>query len=660
MPRILLLTSDPACRKELVEAFHALGHPVDECADPAEVLTRPADVIVVDNDLTCRQGRQVIRALAGTDKPRRLVVWTGAGVATGLGPVFTELPDAVLSPPLGMATVGAVLARLERGSGRPEDTVDLDAVDGPVDRHPPVRVLWAAHRARASGRLELYLDEIEHELFLRDGRLVGGRGFPQAMAEHGVVGDEEDDLGALMARAIAAGAQPDQVLEDAARAVGRIVASSVGRSGGMVFFDARADIPPGAVALPTPIPALLGQALREVRPLARAMELLGPLRGDLVVASHKGGDPGGLTPVALRLWRAAAEPQKLGVLVGQGDEAWLAADLLLQLGLVRLASPPPEPQAAPAPPRKERSRPKDEGKDALVQELVAERTRLKGLDALGVLGITRSEELEPRAIDERFRLLSARFHPDRYVRAGEDVLMVTRDCFALVNDAYALLRDEAVRSDAQLRMAAREQGRIYSNESDKRRARLLYAQGELAFRRKQYPEALDLLSQAAQAHGDDWKIQFLLERARFEAKASDAESCASALMRISAPEGRARAEVLYYLGEMLLAADREKAAFKAFEDAIAQFPDHIEAKRRLRLRELRAGGVLQVRAKDAEERARKAEDRARDAPREQGARKGGAEGRGGAEGGGARAPGAEDAAARVSGLLSGLFKRKDG
>ncbi|MCK6505196.1 hypothetical protein L6R53_17655 [Myxococcota bacterium] len=657
MSRILLVTRDAACRQELSEAFSALGHRVEVCADPAEVASRAAEVVVVDNDLTCSQGRQVVRTLAAADRPRRLVVWTGAGVSTGLGPVFTELPDAVLSPPLGMATVGAVLSRLERGSGRPGDTVDLDAVDGPVDRYPPLRVLWAAHRARACGRLELYLDDMEHELFFQDGRLVGGRGFPQAMAAHGVEGEEEDDLGALMARAIATGARPDQVLEDAARAVGRVIASTVGRSGGMVFFDPRAELPQGAVALPTPIPVMIGQALREVRPLARAQELLGPLRGDLVVASQKGSDPGGLPPVALRLWRAATEPQKLGVLLSQDDEAWLAADLLLQLGLVRLASPPPEPAPPPAeapPARKRERKPAADGK---VDELVAERARLRELDALGVLGITRSEELEPRAIDERFRLLSSRFHPDRYARESEAVLTVARDCFALVNDAYAVLRDEAVRHDAQQRMQAREQGRHYSNESDKRRARLLYAQGELAFRRKQYAEAQQLLAQAAEAHGDDWKIQFLLERARFEARASTAEACASALMKISAPEGRARAEVLYHLGEMLLAADREKAAFKAFEDAIAQFPDHIEAKRRLRLRELRAGGVHQVRAKDAEERARRAEERSREAVLDGTARKAA---KAAADPAGTRAPSVDDAAAKVSGLLSGLFKRKDG
>lgn len=646
MSRILLVTPDGAKRRELAHAFEPLGHTLSACDEVAQAQGQAIDIIVVDTGPACSQGREAVKLFAqgGGGGPR--IVWTGPGVSSGLGLVFAEVPDAVLPSPVTMASAGAALARLDRLVGPSASAgSDLEAVDGPLERFPPFRVLWQAHRTRASGRLEVFDDDIERELFLADGRVVGGRGFPDALVEHGVQGSEVDDLGGLIGRAIGGGARPDLVLEAAAMAVGRGIADTVGRSGGMVFFDSRAEAPPHAVPLPVTIPILLARGLRACRPITRVRKMLGPLRADAFEAIHDGLGPGGLPPVALRLWRATDACPQLGELVGQDDEAWLAADLLLQLGLGRLVVFEPPAQAAPqleaeeAPRRKERERPK---RSEVLEELLSERKRLRSLDAPGILGIAKSEDLEQRSLDSRYRLLSARFHPDRYARDADNVKRVSRDCFAMVSDAYAVLKDDALRDEVRLRLEAREQGRTYSSDSDKRRALLLYTQGDVAFRKRRYDEALPLLEHAYELHPEPWKTVFLLVRTRFETGKQGADECAMELMKIEAPEGRAKAEVLYQLGEMLMVADREKAAFKAFEDAVAQYPDHVDAKRRLRLRRMRRDGVDAVRDSDAKERSRRAEERAADSPER-----------------GGRRDQPDTGGSTVSGILGGLFKRKE-
>jgi len=685
MSRVLLVCREEEVQGALRAALTALGHEVEDAAELPAAGEVQAEVVVVDNDAACTQGRDLVRSLRKSGQAVR-VVWAGEGVSSGLGLVFTELPDAVISPPVTMASVGAALARMERHAGPIDlELLDLDAIDGPLEYFPLVRVLWAAHRQRASGRLELYLDEAERELHLRDGAIVGGRGFPDLLSEQGVQGSLDDDLNDLVSRAIAQGLRPDTVLEQAAQALGVAVAATVGRSGGMVLFEPGAEAPEHAFPLPTPVPRLLALGLRTARPVARVRRILGPLRGDLMVAHHDPAGPGGLPPVALRLWRAAHERRALGELVEEDDQAWLAADLLLQLGLATLqARPLPPPSvpvavpavqappaavAAPAPdrkarrtpargetPRAGRETPKSSDEPARSEQLdplLADRSRLSGLDATGVLGISTSADLNPRAIDERFRVLSSRYHPDRFVRQPQAVGQVAGDCFAIVQNAYTMLRDPLHLDEVLQRMQAREHGTVYVSDTDRRRARLLYARGDAAFRRKLWAEAIAELEMSFEVDPESWRTRFLLTRARFESRERSPEECAAALVGMSVPEGRSLAELHYTRGEMLLAAGRPEEAFRCFEAALGEFPDHVEARRQLRLRRLREDGVDAVRARDAEERARRVAQRAEDA-------RGAAQGQPQAPSSkhGEAADEGEGEGSRRLGVLGDLFKRR--
>ena len=341
MSRVLLVSCDEEARRALRESFIALGYEVAAAEQLPAPAVIQAEVVVVGNDSACSQGRNAVRTLGAAGHAAR-VIWTGEGASSGLGLVFVELPDAVLVPPIGTASLGTTLSRMERHGRAIDPHVEsLEGVDGPTEDFPLLRVLWVAHRTRASGRLELFLDDVERVLYLRDGSIIGGRGFPDLMGQPEVVGSPEDDVGQLISRAIAQGARPDTALEQACAALGRTIAATAGRTGGMVFFDPQAEAPANSFPLPTPIPRMLSQGLRAARPVARVQGFLARMQSDLLVTSADPSGPMGLSTVALRLWRAAQEPKPLGALIGDDDEAWLAADLLLQLGLARLESSTP-------------------------------------------------------------------------------------------------------------------------------------------------------------------------------------------------------------------------------------------------------------------------------------------------------------------------------
>jgi len=601
--RALLISENQAFVAESVAVLRALGLDVlVQPSLPPGPQAQGCALWIVDNDPGCRAGRRAVQLRAQQPEPRPALVWTGAGIRTGLGLVFDEWPDALLRPPFSLATLGTVLARLERDEGL-SPTLDLERIEGPVEAFPPLRVLWSIWKARATGRIELFLDPDELELFIQDGQIVQGRGLSGPLEGLGLVADAGDSFSTLLGKAIAQGVPVDQALDGLALAVGRALLAAVGRLGGMILFEPQVQPDGDAFPLPREVPWILSMAMRQCRSAAQVRQVLEPLLDDVLVAGGEAVEGAQLPAAALRLSKAAAKGQRLGELLGADDGGWLAVDLLLQLGLVTLRLPP-EPAPAPAPADRAGATPRSrrEGRSEQLTKLLDDRARLRDLDAAGVFGITRSSDLEPRSLAERFRLLSSNYHPDRFARQPDEVLKVVRDIFSLVNEAYDQLKQPAQAEDLRQRLLAREEGRTWSSESDKRRARIHLAEAEAAFRGQKYPLALEAANRGFELHPDDWKLRFLRARLRRLTGQLDAFGLATELLEMQVPDGRARAELLYLLGEALLESDREAAAYKAFEDAVKEFPDHIEARRRLRLRLLRRKGVDEVRKRDEQER----------------------------------------------------------
>lgn len=612
MSRALLISVDQSFIAESVAVLRALGLEVTVLpAIPSGAEGQGFVLWIVDNQPGCGAGRRAVALRASHPDPKPALVWTGAGVSAGLGLVFDEWPDAVLRTPLSLATLGTVLARLERGEGLSPE-LDLERVEGPVEAFPPLRVLWAIWKARAAGRIELFLDTDELELFVQDGQIVQGRGLSGELEGLNLVAGADETFSTLLGRAIAKGVAVDQCLEGLALAVGRGLVESVGRLGGMILFEPQVETEGDAFPLPRQIPWILSTAMRQRRTASQIRQMLAPLLDDHLVTGSEAVEGAQLPAAALRLSKAAAKGPRLGEVLGADDSAWLAVDLLLHLGLVKLQLPPPVAQvASPAPsvaaaPRARR----DQGRSEVLTKLMDERARLRDLDAAGVLGIARSSELDPRSLAERFRLLSSTHHPDRFARQPEDVLMVAKDIFSLVNEAYDELKQPAHREDLRQRLLAREEGRTWSSESDKRRARIHLAQADAAYRARQYSTALEAANRGFELHADDWKLRFLRARLRRLTGELDACGLALELQQMQVPDGRARSDLFYLLGEALLESDREGAAYKAFEDAVREFPDHVEARRRLRLRSLRLDGAQVVHERDEKERQARASDKA--------------------------------------------------
>jgi molecular chaperone HscB len=68
-------------------------------------------------------------------------------------------------------------------------------------------------------------------------------------------------------------------------------------------------------------------------------------------------------------------------------------------------------------------------------------------DKFAVLGLPQRYDIDGAELDERFRALSRKLHPDRFARASAKERRFSLEQTTLLNDAYRTLRDPARRAE---------------------------------------------------------------------------------------------------------------------------------------------------------------------------------------------------------------------
>lgn len=488
----------------------------------------------------------------------------------------------------------------------------LDTVSGPSERYPPLRVLFLAHRVAASGRLLVRTSQSTRSLHLSAGRVVAVSGFPSLLDALELIGSPTEDMVTLVGRAVALGHPPDRAIEAAVDGLGRSLASLAELRGAEVRFEREAEEPRARLPVQESLPRLIARGLRQVRSADRLRTIFAPRLRNPVRLSVPDDSPEhrwGLDPVASRLLREIARGATLGELLGSGgsNEPAYAMDLLLQLGLAwvdglaasaRPTAPPRSPERRLAELRSVEplAAPRATAAPAELEAVTALRAALEAMEGAApaaVLGLTRAADLTEAGVERAFRELSVRYHPDRHPNASPAVKELTVRCFGRVSDAATALRDPAARNEAQARLQAQEEGRVYVGESDVRAARVAFARGEIALRARRFAEALPDLEEAARRDPGSWRYEaFRVQAAAMAGRigAKEAESLLAPLVG-RAPAGAARADLLYTIGELLLREGQEAAAKARFEAALVEHPEHVGAKRRVWLQKRRGEDV---------------------------------------------------------------------
>lgn len=612
MGRILVVEPDPRIAQALARLLHGSGHAaemvVDEMAALASLMERPASLVLAAAGPGGSLARRTWSALESLD-PGPDIVWTGPVRAMVLPMLEAKRGRDFLETPPAAPALQGLLARLVGTPASADSWSGLDflhCIDGAAERYPPARVLFLAHRVTGSGVLSVRSGAGDWTVALKKGRIAGATGLTDLLADDGpTVSGDAPALMAALGAAIGAGADPETAMRAAGVGIARAAFRATGLDGATVRFDA--DEPEGSVmTLPGRLPRLLAAAARQERPVQAIRSMLGGRRKSMIQARFPDDAPEsqwGLPPTALRLLRDGARVETLGELLGaarggETDEVWAAVDLLLCLGLLdlgentggtgRVAEPERDDieietiDAAEEP----SNEPADEGDDE-ANALRAWFEEHKTSDPWVVLGIDDSEQMTSEGVEAAFRAQSANFHPDIFLTASKPAQALARRCFARLGLAKEALADVDVLLEARQRMRAAEEGRPYASAAEQQRARLIAKRADVAVRKKQWGEAHMLWKEARQVDPTEVAYEWFALRTGWQSGDIAGTEAEAAMLELKSMKLGQRADLMATVGEIRLRAGDDDGAYAAFEQAIEINPDHVDARRRMRLRDMR-------------------------------------------------------------------------
>lgn len=472
-------------------------------------------------------------------------------------------------------------------------TPSLNTVDGPLEACPPIQVMFLAHCTGATGRMTIRLEAGRVEVAVQSGRVAGIAGVPRLLAGVGVEGGPASTLEQLLGLAFQAGVPLDQSMAAAAAGLGDVLAMTVGRSGGHVHFEPGAGPRGAPMVLPLRLPRIIADGLRRSRHPEVVRRELAPVANRRVLLRPPANVPTqkwGLPPVALRLVRKAEEQPTLNRLLRTADgvgraEEWAAADLLMQLGVLALqerAGSQPDTAPAPAP------APAPEPVVDRALELKDAFAKMNGAQPWEMLGLTTPGDVNDQGIERAARTFSAKFHPDRYGGESPQTRALAARCFAMIMEAKEAMASPAVREEVKARLDAELRGEKYVTDKERKEAEMAYARGQVAFRKRQFDDAVRDYRFAATTDPEPWRFRYMLARAEHACGARDGIAVAEELMELDGPRGTTKADVLFEAGEILLREGDEERAYSTFLKIVEIYPDHIGARRHLRLRERRS------------------------------------------------------------------------
>lgn len=483
--------------------------------------------------------------------------------------------------------------------GQPWEGADfLGRVDGPIERFPPLRVLFLAHRVEASGQLDITSGAVRAAILMRAGRVVHVEGVPDLFAGLPVALPDRVDLIRGVGLLVAEGLAVDDVMRAASEALGAFVAGLAGHTGGNVRWTPRTSFPAGAFPLPVPVPRMIAAGLRARRPMDAVRRDWSEREGSRVILQlpmDSSDDKLGLDMTALRLLRLAPRNPEVVALVsavaGTGvdrrtDDVLRTLDLLEHLGLVRVGVVP----VVHAPRRPERPAAKEPppAADPRAAELREELARLSTQHPVEVLGLAEERVITVPAVESAFRRRSAEVHPDRF----RDASVATRDAVLAILSAFQAAREALLRpggiEDAQKFVDARARGLPYVSEAMEREARMAFKKGEVLLRGREYRLADPHFETAARLDPLTWPHVLYAARTGYLVRRLTAAEALARIDGISGRKAAEEAERLTIKGEILKLEGEVDAAVQAWRKALETNPSCHAATRELRLIERRS------------------------------------------------------------------------
>ena len=605
MARILVVDDTPASRVELAELIQGLGHEVASAESGVLALRMVGqdgyDLVVTDIAMPGMDGFELAQRLGRLDHPPGVVLFVGdfPGDAVGLARARGIRVLGGIGRPPDPRRITAFVEQVTRSSGGGDwsGAAFLASVRGPIERVPPLRMLFLAHRLDATGVLVVETADGTVRIVLRAARVMHFEGLPGTLRALSPTLPDHRHLQRDVAEAVGAGHPIESILDVATSSLGEWLARSLEFRGGAVRFEPGVAPPAGSFPLPAPLPRVLAAGMRLGRAAAtveRNWRAVDEARVRVRVPDDSPETRWGLDATSMRLLRLASKTSTVGTLLaaaeaGDGQrrgDMLRGLDLLYMLGLVLVDGGPLERHVGGMASAMS-SGASDTSDDPRVARLRSVLAAAEGAHPLDVLGLGDLKKLTEEDVVSGYRAVSRQYHPDTYFSAPPLVRSLAEACFARINAAYETLRSPGGIPEGQRFLTARASGRGLVSERDHQTARVAFKRAEVLFRNRDWKGADALFLEALRVDATTWPHAFFALRAGALSKRLTTEAALGSLDSLQCPDMRKRADVLVAMGNILKLDGRSAEAMRRYRQAVEADPENRDAQREIRLHQSR-------------------------------------------------------------------------
>lgn len=214
-------------------------------------------------------------------------------------------------------------------------------------------------------------------------------------------------------------------------------------------------------------------------------------------------------------------------------------------------------------------------------------TEIQTRDYFSILGVDR--DIDPRDLKKIYFNRAAEFRSAAwYAQADELSREQADEIFNHLTAAYTILSDEASRRKYLSELERLQQiaaSPSNEDESHAKRVEAVFKRGKRAFETEDYKEAINLFGQAHELVPQNAEYLTWLGYARYEQiRQSNQENdtqktLAKVELRNALALDPGNAETSFILGKVYLAENKLKLAAEQFDNALLQWPDHLDALR---------------------------------------------------------------------------------
>lgn len=441
----------------------------------------------------------------------------------------------------------------------------------------PVSQLYVAHLEQWTGLLELLSGGHSTRIYLQRGKVVQVEDMPGLLESvtPSPSGNLRDDL----ASAIQSGVDMQQAFRVAAIDIGVAFAMTHGSEGIEAVCTVDVAPPPGCFPLNDSLAKILRLGFAEERPpVTVCHEYRSRLGYTLRPTGRAAKDLGTHSAGLMRRARQGTPLRDVVAGIPEDDLTWVALDLLLAVDVLRL-------EAGAEDAAKAERRRKLKSKIQALERRSKEILNAPPLEALGIEPKENMAWLDVDGISKQYRKVATPFHPDQIGRRPAPYQAAASAVFSAMTEAKdRLTREPGLLKEEKERWECKAKGVPFVSRLDRDEARACFkrAQGHEHYRNWQ--ESLDELDRAIELDSADllyvvmraFVLTILKQRSVPDAIGDIREICKDAGII-------PRVEGLYRIGRLYKMADRPRDALASFENLLEIVPDHLGAKREVRL-----------------------------------------------------------------------------